>query len=456
MAKPVLILGAGRSGFGAAKYLMKKGLPCLVSDIKSPSAELATRFAEIGAKVIIGPQESHLLDDISQVVVSPGISSDIKILQEAKRRQLTIRSEIDLSLAQSQLPWIGITGTNGKSTCTHWLNEILQGLNFRSVELGNIGVSPSEILADRQDFDFLVVELSSYQIDSSHILAPKISFFTSFSPDHLERHGSLEQYFQAKWKLLCQTKETGYCLLTEEIWQLSQAFQVSRPKAHLIILRSNGKLTEPQAGVSYLDLDESNLCLSFQGERVSLSPHRFYQHEFRNVAMCLVAARLMTKVSWSDLVRSLTQLTRLPYRFQMIGSWQGKPVINDSKATNVESTLVAVSSLNQECYLLLGGRAKKESFEPLMDYKSILSEILVYGESQGKIVSDLQGLQLSRHTDLAAALKHLNRLMEQRPLSVLFSPACASFDGFENFEARGLYFNQAVQAKLDPSVSKTT
>lgn len=446
--KPILILGAGRSGFGAAKFLKSQGLACIVSDLRAPSPALADRFAELTTQLRIGPQDANLLDGIEELIVSPGISPTIPLLQEARRRKLIIRSEIDLALAHYPMPWIAITGTNGKSTCTHWLNQILLHLNYRSTELGNIGTSPSEVLADQHGFDYLVVELSSYQIEGSRELSPAISFFTSFSPDHLERHGTLADYFRAKWQLLLQTKPDGYCILTEEILRQAQLYQLPKPSCRLIVVRTTAAISS-QADDHLWHLDIEDSSLKFANDIVDLSRKNFFQHEMRNAAMCLVAARLLTKASWPKLVESLSSLTNLSYRFQTLGHWSGKVVINDSKSTNVESTLTALASLNQSCYLLLGGKAKQESFIPIHKFSPLLTEVLVYGESKAKILVELADLPVSCHQDLAAALIHLENLMNQQPKAVLFSPACASFDGFENFEARGLYFSEAISSNLD-------
>lgn len=447
-SKATLILGAGRSGYGAAKLLHKRGISCVVSDIKAPPPALLAKFQALNIPLSIGPQEESLLDYADEIVVSPGISPAIAILQAARKRRLKITSEIDLALGAYSKPWIGITGTNGKSTCTHWLKQILQDLGYSSAELGNIGLSPSEVLAEQEDFDFLVVELSSYQIESSHKITPDLSLFTSFAPDHLERHGTLKNYFEAKWRLVCQTARDGHCILTDEIWQLAQEFQMPAPACQVIVVRTSPKaLTLPDA-IPLLEINNSSLC--YEGNKIDLATAGFtYEHEMRNAAMCMLAAKLLTKNHWSSLVSSLSSLSRLPYRFQYIGNWKGQPVINDSKSTNVESTLVALRSLNQPCYLLLGGRAKQESFSPINTFQMLLPEVLVFGESRDKIAADLPDLAVSKHQNLAAALERLEYLMMKQARAVLFSPACASFDEFENFEARGLYFKEAVFSHID-------
>lgn len=446
-----LILGAGRSGYGAAKLLRLQGRVCIVSDLKSPAAKLSEQFKQLGVDVIVGPQNEELLKQISQIVISPGVSPKIPIVTAARLENIAVISEIELALSTYSRPWIGITGTNGKSTCTHWLYQLLSSLKYQVAELGNIGTSPSEVLADHDNFDFLAVELSSYQIEGSPGIAPKISFFTSFSPDHLERHGKLENYFAAKWQLILQTPADGYALISQDVWDYAQKFEAKRPWCQLIVVRSASRTeTLMEDGTWYLNID--NNCLHFADSKLELDPKGFpYAHEVQNIAMCLLASHLLTGCSWTDLLSSLDNLTRLPYRFEVIGQWMGKPVINDSKSTNVESALVALKSLNQNCYLILGGQAKDESFTPIMKQSSQLVEVLVYGASSQKICQDLEGLPISCHNNLNNAVQHLKHAIKQRPAAVLFSPACASFDGFENFEARGLYFNQSVASFLsDP------
>lgn len=439
-----LILGAGRSGYGAAKLLHSRGEDCLVSDLKAPSPALARLFESLHIPIKLGPQGAELLAGIQRIIVSPGISPDITILQEARRRGLVVESEIDLALHQLDLPWIGITGTNGKSTCTTWLAQMLKAQGIKAAEVGNIGRSPSEVLAEKSQLDCLVVELSSYQISTSKTLKPKVSLFTSFAPDHLERHGSLENYFTAKWRLIEHTEPDGLVILSPAIWNQAMAFGLARPNCQVIWL-DDGASDE-------LPSDPLIERLVIKGGRVILEGQSFdlhsyglkFSHEIRNAVMCILAAKELSQRPWLSLFESLTHLQRLPYRFQSVGFWDGQRVINDSKSTNVESTLTALTSLAEPCYLLLGGIAKEESFQPLLAHKGLIQHALIFGHSREHIAQDLAPLAPSLYPDLASAIKALTRLMKDKPRPVLFSPACASFDAFENFEARGLYLNDSL------------
>jgi UDP-N-acetylmuramoylalanine--D-glutamate ligase len=161
--------------------------------------------------------------------------------------------------------------------------------------------------------------------------------------------------------------------------------------------------------------------------------------------MCLIAAHHLTSVSLEDLSKGFGSLSSLPYRFQTIGNVKHQPIINDSKSTNVDSTLVAMRSLGKKTYLIIGGRKKLESFKPLLNFKSHIQRLYIYGESKDDIARELSELNPVECDKLLEVLLLLKQDSNQQPAPILFSPACASFDQFENFEARGLYFNEQIK-----------
>lgn len=452
-----LVLGAGRSGLGATLLLTQRGEPCRVSALNPPATALASQFHKLGVEIIIGPQTNKLLENVHQLVVSPGIPLTIPLLREAKRRGLPILSEIELALLTYPHPWIGITGTNGKSTCTHWLYQIVAHQGVGVAEVGNIGLSPSEYLASFPTAqDYLMVELSSYQIESSPHIRPFGSLFISFSPDHLDRHQSLENYFKAKWRLIENTRHQGFCILSEPVWQMAQNLGCQLPESEIFVLVTDKPTNRrpssqaPASTIVYVMIDGPQIRFSQKLPGFELSPTQFqYHHERQNLVMSLLAAQRLLGCSWDTLLDGLPHLSRLPYRFAKIGSWYGQVVVNDSKATNVEAALAALTSLSEPCYLLLGGQAKPESFKPLLNHSNLIQHALIFGASGQHIAHEIDSLPHTIYPNCAKALQALPELMHKEPKPVLFAPACASFDEFENFEARGLYFNKALQPYLD-------
>lgn len=442
-----LILGAGRSGLGAALLLKSKDINCLISDIKSASPQTIATCKKHGIEIKIGPQTEDLLALRPMVICSPGIPQDIQILEKARSMGLVIKSEIDLALGNLGQDWIGVTGTNGKSTCTHWLAQLLTHAGHKSIAVGNIGMPPSEVLATSDRPGTFVVELSSYQIDSSFELQPHIVIFTSFSKDHLERHKTIRNYFLAKWKLVETLAEDGLLVTNQSVYKAALSFGCQLPKCKIILTYTEDE-TQTQIDLdkgNYVILTKSELQFYQNGKPTSLPNPFAYTHLSQNAAMSLVAAQHLTGKPIADLSKGFASLSPLPYRFEIIGTFSTHPIINDSKSTNVDSTLVAMKSLGKKTYLIIGGRKKLESFKPLLDFKKDILRLYIYGESKDDIADELSELNPLKCDNLSELLLLLKQDSNHQPASILFSPACASFDQFENFEARGLYFNKQIK-----------
>lgn len=445
-----LVLGAGISGLGAAKFL--KNEEVVISDIKPPTKNLEAKFQALGASVIIGEQSDRLLDGVDFLICSPGIPKHIPIINSARKFKIPILSEIELSLGEFSRPWVAITGTNGKSTCCSWLSQILTRLGFHSPALGNIGVSPSEYLAEHALPDFAVVELSSYQLEDSQKLSPSVSCFSSFAADHLDRHGSIEAYMRAKWKVFEFNKPGGLQILTNSVLKEAARFGLAPKSNKTIILEDLACSQRIQHGYQHLELLADGFC--YQNEKISLSQYGyFFSHEIQNLAICMLAAHHLTSLTLSEISGSITNLNRLNHRFKLIGQFKSQAVINDSKSTNVAACQVALKSLARPCYLLLGGKAKQESFEALKEFSNQIEKVLVFGESRDKIAGELASLPIELHETIEQALIACLELSKLKARAILFSPACASFDQFENFEARGEYFEAFFKDHLDKTNS---
>lgn len=447
-----LIIGAGRSALGAARLLLSQGKKTLVSDIAEKFPELIAEIRAAGAELVIGPQTPELLQGISQLVVSPGLSPDIPILVEARRRQLPILSEIDLALQSFSGTVVGVTGTNGKSTTTTLLAHLLQKLGQKAEASGNIGIPPSLLLADQRVPDTFVLELSSYQLDFSQAIRNQCSLFMSFSPDHLERHKTMENYFAAKWKLMLATQTNGCLIMPSRIADQAQQFAMPVPRAKITqIIVDREQPSRSYAPTRVVHIDSLQGLVSGDGfpQPEQLPADLSFHNQLNVVASVLAVRSLMPKASWADLMAGVKNYTWLPYRFQKIGSFLGHPVFNDSKSTNVESTLVALQSMRVPAIVLLGGFPKGESFGPIAAFKDRIGKLIAFGAAGPKISSDLINLNPEVFPTLKAALNELPGIARQAPAPIVFSPACSSFDEFKNFEERGAFFDQILSPLLD-------
>lgn len=445
-----LIVGAGRSALGATRLLLRDGNAVTISDIEEKFPGSLADIRSSGARVVIGPQGIELLEDIDAIVVSPGLSPKIPLLIEAKSRKIPILSEIDIALERFQGLVIGVTGTNGKSTSTLLLAHFLKASGIDAEASGNIGIAPSLILASGKIPEAFVLELSSYQLDYSARIRNRVALFMSFAPDHMERHGTLEAYFLAKWKLIeaCD----GLIVLPRKILEFAQKFGAPLPKAKIaqILIDDEEPFSFGQSVPVYID----SRRLTLRSELLA-APLKFPMpleiHNQLNVAAALIASHFLTP--HIDPLPSLLDFTWLPYRFQNIGTIRGQTVYNDSKSTNVESTEIALQSLTKPCVLLLGGAPKGESYAPLLSQSQKIMKLISFGASAPQINKELAELSPVTYPSLKEALKALPALLQSIEAPLVFSPANASFDEFNNFEERGQFFNTSLAPLLDPKNS---
>lgn len=441
-----LVLGAGRSAYGAAKLLIKQGRKVLVSDIEEKFPEALGDIRALGARVVIGPQGPELLSGIDQIIVSPGLSPRIPILQAARERGIAVLSEIDIALAAFRGQILAVTGTNGKSTTTLLLAHFLNEMGVKAEASGNIGVPPSLLLAEDRVPEAFVLELSSYQLDFSQAIPNRASLFTSFAPDHLERHGTMEGYFAAKWKLILATAADGLALMPRKIVEAAIAFSAPIPRATIVQILEDDEELLPFGRSLPLHIRGTRLSSELWDEGVAL-PAALEIHNRLNVAAALAATRNRKP---QVLVQSLSRFSWLPFRFERIGTIHGEAVYNDSKSTNVESTLIALRSLSKPSLIMLGGYSKGESFRPILACKERIGKLLVFGAAREQIAKDLVDLRPISFPTLKEALAQLGPILEKEPMPLVFSPANASFDEFKNFEDRGNVFNRSIASLLDP------
>ncbi len=444
-----LIVGAGRSALGATKLLLDEGHKVRISDREEKFPDILNELRSLGAEIVIGPQEAELLQTIDAIVVSPGLSPKHPLLVSARSKAIPILSEIDIALKRFQGKLAGVTGTNGKSTTTLLLAHFLKSTGMDAVASGNIGISPSLVLSERSPEAF-VLELSSYQLEYSEPIAAKVSLFMSFAPDHLERHETMENYFMAKWKLIMAT--TGLIVLPQKIIQYAKSFHAPVPKAPIVQILVDDETPIAFGRDYFARLDSKNQTLFSEiFPRPILLPGKLDLHNQLNVAAAMIGARYFAPNE--DVLHSLSDFEWLPYRFEKIGTIKGEPVYNDSKSTNVESTEIALKSLNKPCILLLGGAGKGESYAPLLKLSSKIAKLITFGSAAKEINSDLKSLNPLSFATLKDALESLPSLIEEPAKPIVFSPANASFDEFLNFEERGAFFNQSIKSILDPQNS---
>ena len=453
------VIGLGRSGIAAARLLNQDGWQVTLIDSATeskiasrPNAEklqkLVQQLKQEGVTVRLGSQILEA-DTPDLIVVSPGVPWDIEALITAREKGIETIGEIELAWRYlNQIPWIGITGTNGKTTTTALIAAIFQGAGFNAPACGNIGNAACELALKNLNgdrFDWIVAELSSYQIESSHSLAPQIGVLTTLTPDHLSRHKTLENYYQIKASLIrrCQHKiingddrflQTAALELAEDlIWTSTQGkntFSDRRPVAAYV---EDGWI------VAFGELIAPISLFKMPGE-----------HNLQNLLVAVAAAKL-AGIDKKAIAKATTSFSGVEHRLEYVCTYQGATFINDSKATNYDAAEVGLNSVAAPVILIAGGQAKTGDDNSWIEtIKAKAAAVLLIGEAAPIFAQRLSDRNFTNYqivdTMENAVTQSLVIAKKHKAKVVLLSPACASFDQYLSFEARGNHFKELCLA----------
>lgn len=416
-----LVLGSGISAIAGIKTLLAKQSSIYVYDehkILQPTKDF---LLENHVNIIeTATRSPFAVKNFDAILISPAIAPSHPIIKEAFQQSVPVLTDIDLALADFKGRIIGVTGTNGKSTVTSMCTHILNCHSVNAFACGNIGKSPCDLLSVSDPKTVWVIELSSFQLKYMRKLRADVAIFTSFSPDHLNWHTDIEDYFLAKWRLFSEAKP-GFIVLAQSLKSVLE-------KKHL------------RPFCDYQFVNETHVK---QDRKYPFS----CKHDYLNAALSSAAAGSFLKKDPNQLLDSLKTFKPLPHRFELIGQRMNQPVINDSKATNVASVLNALENVHSPCCLLLGGLCKDESFSDIMNYKAKIAKILCFGEAASKIKAQLAcAFDIKTYKSLQECIAQLK---DEPARTILFSPGCASFDEFRNFGERGDFFKAKLRELLD-------
>lgn len=419
--KKYIVVGAGVSGRSAIRYLQAKGASVILYD--DNPAKLTDETLCSVTKVCQIDELLPMMTADDQLVLSPAIAVDHPLVQKAKHRQLNVCSEVELGLTEFSGRFVAVTGTNGKSTVVAMINHLLQKLGQDSCMVGNIGLPVTAVV---RQHEILVLELSSFQLEQITTLSPEIAVLTNLADDHLDRHDNFEQYSAVKQRLLQLLANDKIAVIGAGVYpHLSQQF-----RRQLMIVDY-----QPIAGQQHYLIDGQNV---HKDNRLLINfNERWRGHHLHNALLATICVQQLTAQSFADLVPLLDCYQGLPYRLQLIGYKDGHPIINDAKATNLTATISALKMQTKPVILMLGGHPKKESFAELVNYRTQIVELIVFGQGAPQLTTKLSAyFKIKQYNTLAEALPTLNTL--SAPL--LFSPACASDNEFADFKTRGAYF----------------
>ena len=440
--REVAVVGLGKSGTAATKLLRHEGLPVYASDTGTGAAyeRWARELTGIGAEVQLGGHDLERIARAAAVVVAPGVPPDVAPLVRARDAGLEVYAEVDVGFLAlgGRTRCIGITGTNGKTTTTSLIAHAMAAAGLRAETAGNIGRPLCDVALAATPPDWLALELSSFQLHDVPHLRPAIGVLLNLAPNHLDRYHSLEEYYGDKARLF-QNAEPGSVWVSNADDPAVQTMVAPVPGTHL-------RFSTLQQADAWYDREGARLML---GDRPLMPRAELPLLGDHNVANALVAALVAVRAG-AEVTRvaaGLRTFRAIPHRVEPVREVNGVLWINDSKSTNITSTEVAVAALDRPFVLLLGGRHKGEPYTRLAEpLRGRCRAVVAYGEAGPIVVQDLADqLTVVPAGDFADVLATARRLARPGE-AVLLSPACSSYDMFNNYEERGERFRAAVEA----------
>ena len=451
MVRPTAVIGLGRSGISAARLLHAQGHRVwLLEQLETPRLQsTAAALRQEGLHVRLNcPLASLEKLNPQAVVLSPGVCWTEPVLAQLRRRGVPVYGETELAWqALASAPWIGITGTNGKTTITAMVGHLLQQAGRDAPVCGNSGAAATELALDCHGGrrpDWVVAELSSFQIEGSPTLTPRIAIWSTLTPDHLDRHGSFAAYGAIKAALVTRSAVPVLNGDDPHIWRRRACWPTARwitcgdgtalqPHRQAALFIEEGMVTAPSGPLFPADV------LPLHG-----------QHNRLNMLLATAAA-LEAGLEPSQIATGLGSFPGVPHRLETIACHQGVTYINDSKATNYDAARTALEALEGPLVLLAGGRAKQGNAHGWLEgIAAKAAAVVCYGEAGDAFTSQVEQacprMVCQRLPGLDEAVPRSHALaLEHGATTVLLSPACASFDQYPNFEARGEHFRALVQ-----------
>ena len=442
--KKVLVVGLGKSGLAAALFLRRRGAQVTVSDVRSAEALAKDIPALLEEGIMVETGGHGLLTFRRQdlIVVSPGVPLETPELVQVKGFGLPVIGELELAARFLKGHLAAITGSNGKTTTTALLGEIFETAGFQTLVGGNIGVPVVSLIDDSSDATWSVLEVSSFQLETTEEFHPNIAVILNITPDHLDRHGTFENYAKAKERIFAAQTETDALVLNADNVRTAAAAARSKAPVYWFSLEHavpRGAWVEDGAVV---------FCEARGGAVEHILPLGSIplkgEHNVENVLAAVCAARL-AGVPAESIRLAIEKFKAVEHRLEYVATLNGVEFYNDSKATNVDATAKAIGAFSGGIHLILGGKDKNSDYTQLSQLlRERVRAVYTIGAAAAKIESHLRGIvplhsceTLERAVNAAASAAHPGEI-------VLLAPACSSFDQFESYEHRGRVFKELV------------
>ena len=444
--KTILVAGLARSGVSAAKLLDRSGATVLVSDTKTqqeiPEAAKELR-QDTGCRFFFGKNPDDLVSQVDGIVISPGIPVDSSFVKKALDLGIPVISEVELAYRYNKAPIIAITGTNGKTTTTTLLGEMLKAAGKTTYVVGNIGVPFTEVAEKTKADDVVVAEVSSFQLETIDRFKPAISVLLNITEDHLNRHKTMENYIAAKSRIFENQDSGGYVILNRDNDILSRL----EPDTEAHVFHFSRKRILPggawvENGWIMMDIGKGPVRICRTGELAIPGAHNLEN------ALAAVLAAGIAGVESAVLAGVLKKFPGVEHRIEKVATIRGITFYNDSKGTNPDSSIKAIEAMPGPTVLIAGGMDKKSGFSDFVDaFGDKIKALVLLGETAGMIseTARKKGFQDIYRVDSIQEAVEKSFALSSSGYNVLLSPACASWDMFRDYEERGRIFKEAVR-----------
>ncbi len=450
--KRILVVGLGKSGVASALFLASRGARVTVSDAKREDKlrDQIPALLERGVTVETGKHGERTFREQDLIVASPGVPNDLPPLHAARQRGMPVIGEIELTARYLEGKIVAITGSNGKTTTTTLVGEIIASGGRKTLVGGNIGTPAISFVEQSSPDTWVVLEISSFQLETIERFRPHIAAVLNITPDHLDRHGSMEKYIAAKTRIFENQTAGDYAVLNAD--QEATRRLASGLKSQVLwFSRDEGSRKDIERGAYVRDgaivfRDGEQLTEIMPLSEITLKG----AHNVENV-LAAVAMGMAARIEPAAIRRAVKDFRAVEHRLEYVSTVRGVQYYNDSKATNVDATIKALESFPGNVHLILGGRDKDSDYTELNSLLSArVKRVYTIGEAAGKIEAQIgNSAPLASAQTLEAAVQQASQSAVPGDI-VLLAPACASYDQFTSYEHRGRVFKQLVQALAAP------
>ncbi|MCP3941271.1 MAG: UDP-N-acetylmuramoyl-L-alanine--D-glutamate ligase [Desulfobacteraceae bacterium] len=435
-----LVVGLGSSGLSMARFLHAKGKQVVATDIDGSRTKAEKILNQLGIETQIGFHDQKTFDLAHTIVVSPGIALDMIYLKTAAEKGITITGELDIFSRYNKTPVIAITGTNGKTTTTTMIRDMLEACGVRTFMGGNIGTPLVEHLMDDQKVDMIVAEISSFQLDLASNFTPQIALLLNVAEDHLDRYKGFDKYLESKWKILKNQTSHDIAIINQSVAEFETRIAKVSSQIFSFSSLSDSKIPQDKLQGSARICDD-HILIQIKDSLHNISTKTLGQlpgiHNRENIAAAALAS-LMAGGNMEGIIKALANFKNLAHRMAFVRKVNGICFYDDSKATNTNAVVRALESFQKDIILILGGREKGTDFSLLAcQIKKRVKLIIAMGEAKHHIQDTLG--KTCRILPVNSMKKAVIKAYEDACPGdvVLLSPACASFDMYANYGTRG-------------------